>query len=118
MPHLQPNVKAMGSGSLDRTESGRNLSSHKMTSADLHSIPQFLDLQTDKRFVSLVMYLRNNPPDSHGSEPHTIIKDCGKLEEFNRVLKLIDSAFVPSKKIEQTTTYIPYSDENRKANQP
>lgn len=89
-----------------------------MTSADLHSIPQFLDLQTDQRFVSLVMYLRKNPPRSDGSEPHTIIKDCGKLEEFNRVLGMIDHAFVPSTPGKQQSTFIPYSDETRNANNP
>lgn len=90
-----------------------------MTSADLHFIPQFLDLKSDPRFVALVMYLRQTPPDSRGAEPHTIIKDCGKLEEFNRVLKLIDDAFIPVRKPDaQASTFIPYSDETRNANKP
>lgn len=89
-----------------------------MTAADLHIIPNFLDLQTDQRFVSLVMYLRKNPPRARSTEAHGMIQDSGKLDEFNRVLELIDQAFVPTASGKQQGNYIPYSDETRKANQP
>lgn len=89
-----------------------------MTSADLHSIPNFADLQTDPRFVGLVMYLRKNPPRAISTEAHGMIQDSGRLDEHRRVLELVDQAFRPVSTSQQQSTYIPYSDETRNANKP
>lgn len=90
-----------------------------MTKQELHMTPDFVSLQTDQRFVALLMYLRTNRPKAKGGEAHQMIQDSGRLDEYLDMVDRITTAFTaPSEKPEQKTfapySNLPLSTENQK----
>lgn len=66
-----------------------------MTKQTLHNIPNFIALQTDERFMGILEYLRTKRPRASSNEPHGMIQDCGRLEQFLQTLDYVDEAFTP-----------------------
>lgn len=80
-----------------------------MTHRQLHQTPDFVSLQTDARFVALMMHLRSNRPKADGREAHHMIQDSGKLEQYLLILDTIDTAFTAPREESQPKAFAPYS---------
>lgn len=75
----------------------------------LHRIPNFAELQSDPRFVGLVMHLASKRPKAASHEAHGMIQDSGKLEAFLQFHEDIKAAFVaPPKKKEEKPRVSPF----------
>lgn len=65
-----------------------------MTHQQLHGVvADYPTLQTDQKFNALILYLKRNRPRASSTEAHGMIQDSGRLEEFSRIMDLIDKSF-------------------------
>lgn len=65
-----------------------------MTHHQLHNaVADYPTLKTDERFNALILHLQHHRPTASATEAHGMIQDSGKLEQFNRMMDLINKSF-------------------------
>ena len=88
-----------------------------MTQKQLHSIEKFSELQTDSRFVGLLMYLRKNRPRASQKELHGMIQDSGRVDAYLELIDKIEDVFRAPQMEQEAVAAPPYHNSTATLNQ-